>query len=62
MRTGNSSWWECRWDCIATQQLKRMRAIIFTVNNIILYPRAIPEHDSTHSRLVTDFLQCVEKK
>ena len=33
-RTGNSSWWECRWDYIATQQLKRMRAIIFTVTII----------------------------
>ena len=34
-----------------------MCAIIFTINNIVLYPGAIPKHQSTNAGLVTYFLQ-----
>ena len=37
--------------------LERMRTIVFTIDDVILYPGAVPQHHPTHSRLVTDSLR-----
>ena len=50
-----------RWIGEAAQLLKCMCTIIFAINNIVLYPRAVPKHHSTNSRLVADLLTLIEK-
>ena len=51
-----------RWHRNLTKKLICKCAIILAVYIVVLHPRTIPEHKSTHTWFVTDLLKCEEKK